>query len=489
MGTRSNPSKPAITILGIPFDNVTTPEVIDIVEEMIESGKPHYIATANVDFVAQSHRDLELRQILFDAHLVVCDGMPLVWASKFLGNPLQERVAGSDLTPLLLKLASEKSYRVYVLGGREDIAQKALENAKRDYPGLVIAGAYSPPRADLLEMDHDGIIERIREAKPDILFVAFGCPKQEKWLSMHWREAQAPVGIGVGASIDFLSGEIKRAPVWMQRTGLEWLFRMLQEPKRLFRRYFIDLVVFVPAIFHQWRMLRVKKRPKKAEDFSPSDSTSIIDDFPVFALPKRIDISLIREQPDMLGIPALGGPSVVLDASKTDFIDSSGIGFLVKLAKTARADLGEICLVKPSPAIVDALALMKLTEFFPTATSPEEAAETLTTRIRERKATAVGSSDSDSPYTLTGELTAANTRIVWPELEALVKARGAHGGGQLAVDLHSLRFLDSSGLGILIKLKKAASAENVTLRYLNPSDPVLNVLEVTGTRAFLLGDG
>src|SRR5688572_13510570 len=213
------PKSPPIAILGVPFDCVTTAETIEMIEQMIRSRQPHYLATANVDFLEQAAKDVELRRILFDAHLVLCDGTPLVWASRVLGNPLPERVAGSDLVPLLLKVAAEKDYRPFLLGASPEALETAVERARQQYPKLQFAGYYSPPFNKLLEMDHESIRERIIRSQPDILFVGFGCPKQEKWINMHYHSLGVPVSIGVGGSIDFLAGKLRRAPRWMQVTG------------------------------------------------------------------------------------------------------------------------------------------------------------------------------------------------------------------------------------------------------------------------------
>src|SRR5215212_744853 len=140
-----------VAILGVPFDSVTTSETIEIIARMIESGEPHYIATANVDFLVQAAKDVELRRILFDAHLVLCDGTPLLWASRLLGNELPERVAGSDVVPLLLKEAAEKGYRVYFLGAQPVVCAQAVEKLRAQFPALQIVGHHSPPFKPLVD--------------------------------------------------------------------------------------------------------------------------------------------------------------------------------------------------------------------------------------------------------------------------------------------------------------------------------------------------
>src|SRR5262245_57564958 len=246
------PAGVPIAILGVPLDHVTLTDALDLIERMIASRQPHYLVTANVDFVVQAQDDVELRRILLDAHLVLCDGTPLVWASRLLGNRLPERVAGADLAPQFVRVAAQKGYRIFFLGATPAAANQAVENLRKNFPGLRIVGQYSPAFKQLLDMDHEEITRRIREAKPDLLFVSFGCPKQEKWIAMHYRSLGVPVSIGVGATIDFFAGHMKRAPVWMQRSGMEWTFRLMQEPRRLFKRYARDLGVFGWNFLAQW---------------------------------------------------------------------------------------------------------------------------------------------------------------------------------------------------------------------------------------------
>jgi len=167
-------SGPSLSILGVPFDNVTTDQTLEAISGMISSRKPHYIATANVDFTALALYDEELRRILLDAHLVVCDGMPLVWASRWLGNALPERVAGSDLVPKLLANAANKNWSVFFLGGQKEVAEMAVQKVRERHPKLKIAGMLSPPFKPLHEMDHAAICAEIHATAPDLLFVSFG---------------------------------------------------------------------------------------------------------------------------------------------------------------------------------------------------------------------------------------------------------------------------------------------------------------------------
>ncbi|MEO5958814.1 MAG: WecB/TagA/CpsF family glycosyltransferase, partial [Opitutaceae bacterium] len=247
-----------MSVLGVPFDNVTIAEAVTRIDRMVASRQPHYVATANVDFLMQAHHDVELRRILLEADLLLCDGTPLVWASHLLGNPLHERVAGSDLAPSLIRHAAAKGHRIFFLGAAPGVAAAAADRLRKEFPTLNIVGAYAPSYAELLAMDHPEITRRIREAQPDILLVSFGCPKQEKWIAMHYRSLGVPVSIGVGATLDFLAGRVRRAPAWMRRSGTEWIFRLLQEPRRLYRRYVRDLAFFFPTLVRQWWRLTLR---------------------------------------------------------------------------------------------------------------------------------------------------------------------------------------------------------------------------------------
>ncbi len=222
---RAKASLPAV-LLGVGLDAVTTGQALERIEQMIESGRPHYIATANVDFLVQSLRDMELRRVLLDAPLVLCDGTPLVWASRWLGQWLPERVAGADLMPDIIGLAARKGYRLFFLGAAPQTNDLAVAEVRRRFPEAIIAGHYSPPFKPLLEMDFEDMTRRVRAARPDLLFVAFGCPKAEKWMAMCCQSLNVPVSIGVGGTLDFLAGRLKRAPLWVRRSGLEWWYRL-----------------------------------------------------------------------------------------------------------------------------------------------------------------------------------------------------------------------------------------------------------------------
>jgi N-acetylglucosaminyldiphosphoundecaprenol N-acetyl-beta-D-mannosaminyltransferase len=233
-----------VALLGTAVDVVTMADTLNLIESFIRDGTFHQIATANTDFLVNSLRDEELRTVLSQCDLVVPDGMPLLWASRLMGIPMPERVTGADLVPKLGELSAVRGWRLFLLGGTPDASMRAESSMRERFPAVRIAGRLAPPPAPLLEMDNAAILDEIHRARPDILLVAFGNPKQEKWIHHHRKDLKVPVCIGVGAALDFIGGSVQRAPGWMQETGLEWLHRLITEPRRLGRRYFMDAIQF-----------------------------------------------------------------------------------------------------------------------------------------------------------------------------------------------------------------------------------------------------
>ncbi len=241
-----------VYILGVNVDNISIGGTIEKIEESIKNCRCAYIVTPNVHHLIILQRDEMFKKVYQDADLAIPDGMPLIWASKFLGMPLQERVSGSDLVPVLCKLANEKRYKIFFLGGRPGAAQKAKEVLENRYPGIPIVGTYCPPFGfENDEAENRKIIETIKTAKPDMLLVGLGAPKQEKWIHKNYKELNVPVSIGIGVTFEFISGIIKRAPQWMQRMGLEWAWRLMMEPRRLWKRYLIEDMQFFWLIIKQ----------------------------------------------------------------------------------------------------------------------------------------------------------------------------------------------------------------------------------------------
>ncbi len=481
------PAAAPIAMLGVPFDNITTAETLRIIDEMIASRRPHYLATANVDFLVQAARDVELRRILFDAHLVLCDGTPLVWASKLLGNPLPERVAGSDLVPLLLGVAAEKGYRPFCLGATPDTLETAVARVKEKYPKLDLAGHYSPPFNKLLEMDHEAIRDRIISSQPDILLVGFGCPKQEKWINMHYRSLGVPVAVGVGGTFDFLAGKLARAPRWMQQTGTEWIFRLAQEPKRLFARYATDFCHFSRAIAAQsWRLR--SQRPDAPIEITASPGSPASAAFKCIALPQRLDFEAVHETRFHLETSLSADQPTVLDLQHVDFIDSTGIGLLIRLQKRARALGQPLLLAGLSTGIRRSLELMRLEAFF--VTIPDlSAAENYLRETGQYAAVQLKSLPTSPLPALVwhGELTAGNAHEFWVSTMDHLAARSLV-QKTLNIDLSKLRFIDSTGLSIMIRARKYATRQGIQLYFTGVQPDVLSVIRLSQLEEYLLSN-
>lgn len=234
-------NKKRIEMMGCQIDNLTMEETLQTIEGFIKSGLPHQHVVVNVDKLVKANRDPELRRIINDCALINVDGMPVVWASRLLGKPLKERVAGVDLFESLMRRSADKGWRVYLLGAREEVVSGVKQVYEKKYPGLVVAGY----RNGYWKMEEEaGVVEQIKSAKADLLFVAISSPKKEHFLDRYQAEMKIPFAMGVGGTFDVAVGKVKRAPVWMQNSGLEWFYRFLQEPRRMFKRYFVDDMAF-----------------------------------------------------------------------------------------------------------------------------------------------------------------------------------------------------------------------------------------------------
>lgn len=241
-----SPLSPRVRVDDLKFDRVTMAQAVRRIVRMAKRrDRPRYVCTGNLDHLVIAERDPEFRAAYQNADFVVADGKPVVWLSKLAARPvdpkLPERVAGSDLFWELAKASGETKLRLFLLGGVEGAAEQAVLKIKERYPKARIAGTYCPPFETFhTEEEQAKIRSAIRAAKPDILLVAFGAPKQEKWIAKNKDLLGVPVSIGVGGSFEMAAGFVERAPIWVQNIGMEWFYRFVQQPKRLFQRYFVD---------------------------------------------------------------------------------------------------------------------------------------------------------------------------------------------------------------------------------------------------------
>ena len=231
------------------IDNLTMDETLQAIDSIIKEKKNAYVVTPNVDHIVQLETNKELQAVYENASLILTDGKPLLWIANWYGTPIKEKISGSDLFPLLCEMAAKKGYKMFFLGAAEGVAAKAAENLMKKYAGLQVVGTYSPPFG--FEKNENEMVKieiMIKVANPDILIVGLGCPKQEKFMYYNSKRLGVPISLGLGASLDFEAGNVQRAPKWMSDHGLEWFYRLIQEPKRMAKRYLKDdLKIFLLA--------------------------------------------------------------------------------------------------------------------------------------------------------------------------------------------------------------------------------------------------
>jgi N-acetylglucosaminyldiphosphoundecaprenol N-acetyl-beta-D-mannosaminyltransferase len=249
----------SVNVLGCPITRLSLDGFVRRIDEFIASRKPHYVAVVNAAKLVKMRSDEELRKSVLAADLIGADGVPVVWVTRLFGVALPGRVNGTDLMCELLKKGDEKRYRIFFFGAQQWVLDRVLEVVRKDYPGVQIAGSHDGYFAT---HEEPGVVEKIRLAKPDILLIAFGTPKKELWVKRYLRAMEVPVIHGVGGSFDVLAGIIPRAPRWMQRSGLEWLFRLSQEPRRMWRRYLVTNSLFIILVIREWLRYQFRLTPK-----------------------------------------------------------------------------------------------------------------------------------------------------------------------------------------------------------------------------------
>lgn len=456
-----------LIMLGVPIDDLTMEKALDRLEEFIAvgraTGKCHQVATINADFVVNALRDPELRYILQGADMSTADGMPLVWGARLLGVPLAGRVTGADMVPALAERAAQKGYSLFLLGAGPGVAAQAARVLQTRYPGLIIAGTAAPHCSSVLEMDH-AVLAQVQAARPDILLVAFGNPKQEKWISLYGRDLGVPLSMGVGGTLDIIAGVSRRAPGWMQRAGCEWLFRLLQEPQRLWKRYMLDLVYF--GYFFIWQ-LWVMHTGRAPSTLLPRADLIVVEHTVILTIQGRLDVGNQAEFLARADQALQESPFLIVDLGQADFLDSSALGALVALANRARNAGGALWLTAVPPQIERILTLLKLDQFFEIHA---DVAEALVARR------ALAQSNADPAHDYAGwmvvkmprmlDTAAARTMTDWCTQNL---ARNP----QLILDFSETVLLSSAGLSGIIQLNRMARAQGGEVRMAGCSAEVL----------------
>lgn len=243
---------PKSNIAGVPISKLDLAETLRMFCDFIDNREKKRICVTPVNNIVWANQDKELMTLYGTSDMNLADGVPVVWASRFLNDPVGGRVTGLDVLPAFSELSAQKGYVSYYMGAKEGVAKLLAENFIARYPGLKIGGYYSPPFAKkFTDAENEKIISLINEVNPDVLWVSLTSPKQDFWINEHFHKLNVRIAIGVGAAFEVCSGMIDRSPVWMQRNGLEWFYRFIKEPRRLFKRYFIEAPMFFILIFRQ----------------------------------------------------------------------------------------------------------------------------------------------------------------------------------------------------------------------------------------------
>ena len=358
-----------VAVFGLPIANVTMAEAVARIARSVESGRLHQVATANLDFARNARRDGFLHQIICDCDMVLPDGAPMLWASRLFGSPLKQRVTGVDLIPELAKLSAERGFGIFLLGSSEANAQAAAEALEQLHPGVKIVGRYSPEITSLRDMDDNEILHRVRQARPQILLVAFGNPKQEIWIHRNRHRLDVPVAIGIGGSLDMIAGSLKRAPRWIQKIQLEWLFRMLQEPRRLLPRYAGDLIALL-------RHLPVELAASWMQTGQVSEWPMEVaqeGDAYVLRMPEIVTGEVCASVILQANLAILKGRALVIDMSMTSRVEADGLGCMLEARRMVLAANLSFWLSAVAPNVRRVLEASSLVGLFRIAATPVEA--------------------------------------------------------------------------------------------------------------------
>lgn len=458
-----------VAILGIPIDSLTMDEAVDRIFTMIEAygrdKRPRQVATVNVDFIVNTLtwrlgriRHPELLDILRHADLTTADGMPVVLTSKLLGAPLRGRLTGADLVPRLATAAAQRGKSLYFLGGREAAARRAAAVLQERSPGLRIVGIDSPfvyvegkELADAEEVDLE-IVERINQARPDILLIAFGNPKQEVWFNRNRHRLRVPVSIGIGGTFEFLAGSVRRAPAWMQRAGLEWIFRITQDPGRLWKRYLVGFFKFgfmiLPGVLHYrcqclYRRMLSLKGSSSLEPAVPRTGP-IMASLSVVTLPGRLDLPALEMLSEVFARVASGVSNVVLDFRQVSSVDLAALGFLIRTFRRTVTEGGELYLLGVSN---------KVQRFFKLNRSWDLFRERSRGQLEEIRKELEEARKLPSFYHILSHQPGYALLELFGRLDAQVMSRmdmdlllGALGDHHCILNLAQLKFVDSAGL-------------------------------------------
>lgn len=346
--------RPPALVFGVAIADLTMPETVEMIGALATegraNGRTHQVCTVNVDFLVNALAEPAVAAILQRADLCIADGMPIVWGARLLGMPLRERVAGADLVPRLIEASQTSGQHVHVFGSAPDVADAARSLLRERYPDAHFSIDPGPMIPDVERVD-DEVLESIAAVDADILCVALGNPKQERFIAAHRDRLRTPVMIGVGGSLDMLVGKRRRAPRWVQRIGLEWVARAVQEPRRLGQRYAHDIRVFAPAFAREWRRSRTARGGAELRAISTDSEVKVTLD--------RVDRSPSGRWPDAAAAVLEGAPLTISAPSKGPVSDRA-LAALVGLVQAAQRGGAPVIWRGPLEPIRDAVRHARL---------------------------------------------------------------------------------------------------------------------------------
>ncbi len=465
--TAAGQEPPIAMVAGLPFHLLNKEEAVEECLRLMEWDATHYIVTANSDFIAQSSKNEELRDIIFHADRIFADGMPIVWLSHLFKYPLPARVTGADLILPLLQGCEDQNKSVYFFGAEPEVQDHLRTYLKEHYPSLKIAGMASPPVGTIDSWDNEAYSADIRAAQPDLLFVALGCPKQETWIHRFYQQTGVPLSIGVGASLDFIVGRQIRAPKAIQKMGMEWLWRLSANPSRLFKRYVHDFFTLSELTLKQWIAQNMKT------DTSLKESNLVnpcLGDWELVILSGDVDASKVSNIQD----PEIESKPVVIECSAVTFLDSSGLGKLIQWARRAKAVQQPICLLNPSRAVSFLIESVNLQEQFPSAKTVWGISAILKKSKDETSA-----HKTKTPFRILPNDEAMDATTVGDlEQTVLEVARKAPQNQVIEMDMSRVTMIDSYAIGRFINMKRRLWQQKNDLVLVDMSKTVHDVLRL-----------
>lgn len=492
---------PEVMILGVPVDNLslgsTVQRILSMIEDYRLDWRPRQVVTVNVDFLMNSlswlpfgpARHPELLEILRNADLVTADGMPIVWLSRLLNAPIQARVTGADLVPALAKKIAQTGHSIYFLGGKDNIGQQAADKLIKDYPGLNVAGVDSPfvytEGEEMLTADvqDKAILEKINKVSPDVLLIGFGNPKQELWFNRNSHKLKAAVTIGIGGTYEFVVGNVSRAPVWVQNSGFEWVYRILQDPKRLWKRYAIAIpklgIITIPLLLSN--LIQRKKNQTLNHDNKVYTGNIVpgLNSYEVkIKLSKQLDSQSMQIIINSWENYSQEYKNLIFDYIDVETIDSNALGMLIRLYK--RLQKNQVSISSIGLLNNNIIRLLKLSHVWDLINESEDREKLPLFFPDQNKYIIITEQNKKLTIAnLVGRLDASAIALM--DFDESIQLLG---DGDCILDLSSLSFLDSTGLRFFFHLQRDLKRRNKQMILINLTEMTTQLLAITNLNNF-----